>query len=138
MSYFCFEAEKRIEHERPREGASRPLAVRGGGRRASEQIRSIESMLAYEQGDYICEVRRREAARQNLSISAKKSAFVRMRIFLSRPQAWHRRSQARYSVASLLTSPREVRCISSAPAGLYLITRQRAFSCGLMISRPSV
>ena len=26
-----------------------------------------------------------------------------------------------------ISSPREVRCISSAPAGLYLITRQRAF-----------
>ena len=34
-------------------------------------------------------------------------------IFLSKPQVWYRRSQARYSVASLLTSPREVRCISS-------------------------
>ena len=36
---------------------------------------------------------------------------------LSKPQAWYRRSQARYSVASLLTSPREVRRISSAPWG---------------------
>ena len=31
-----------------------------------------------------------------------------------------------------ISSPREVRCISSAPLGLYLITRQRVFSCGLM------
>ena len=32
---------------------------------------------AHEQGDYICEVRRREAARENLSFSArKKHTFV--------------------------------------------------------------
>ena len=54
---------RRIEHERPREGTSLPLAVRGGGRRVSEQI-------------YSCEVRRREAARQNLSISAKEKALL--------------------------------------------------------------
>ena len=32
-----------------------------------------------------------------------------------------------------ITSPRKVRCISSAPQGLHLITRQRVFSCSLMI-----
>ena len=37
--------------------------------------------------------------------------------FLSKSQTWHRRSQARYSVASLLTSPHEVWWISSAPYG---------------------
>ena len=36
-----------------------------------------------------------------------------------------------------ISSPREVRCISSAPLGLYLITRQRAFPCGLMIYNAS-
>ena len=41
-------------------------------RRASEQTRSIETDR--EQGDYVCEVRRREAARQNLSISANRKA----------------------------------------------------------------
>ena len=39
--------------------------------------------------------------------------------FLSKPQAWYRRSQARYSVASLLTSTHEVRCISSARRAGY-------------------
>ena len=34
-----------------------------------------------------------------------------------------------------ISSPREARCISSAPAGLYLITRQRVSACGLMIYR---
>ena len=61
--------------------------------------------------------------------------YQKLFLFLSKPQAWYRRSQAHYSVASLLTSPREVRCISSAPMGLYLITRQRASPCGLMIYR---
>ena len=32
-----------------------------------------------------------------------------------------------------ISSPREAWCISSASLGLYLITRQRVFSCGLMI-----
>ena len=36
-----------------------------------------------------------------------------------------------------ISSPREVRCISSAPSGLYFITRQRVFSCGLMICNAS-
>ena len=31
-----------------------------------------------------------------------------------------------------ISSPHNVRCISSAPLGLYLITRQRASYCGLM------
>ena len=34
-----------------------------------------------------------------------------------------------------ISSPCEVRCISSAPMGVYLITRQRASPCGLMIYR---
>ena len=36
-----------------------------------------------------------------------------------------------------ISSPREVRCISSAPSGLYIITRQRASPCGLMIYNTS-
>ena len=32
-----------------------------------------------------------------------------------------------------ISSTHEVRCISSAPVGLYIITRQRVFPCGLMI-----
>ena len=36
-----------------------------------------------------------------------------------------------------ISSPREVRRISSAPLGLYLITRQRASTCGLMIYNTS-
>ena len=49
-------------------------------------------------------------------------------------QAWYRRSQACYSVAPLLTSPHNVRWISSARLGLYLITEKREFPCGLMRS----
>ena len=50
----------------------------------------------------------------------KASAFG---IFLSKPQAWY-----------IITTQS---WISSAPAGLYLITRQRVFSCGLMIYNAS-
>ena len=60
---FFFWRRKRFEHERPREGTSLPLAVRGGGRRVSEQI-------------YICEVRRREAAGRDLSVSSPHSSFL--------------------------------------------------------------
>ena len=37
----------------------------------------------------------------------------------NKPSVWYRRSQARYSVASLLTSTHEVRCISSARRAGY-------------------
>ena len=46
----------------------------------SEQTRSIETDR--EQGDYVCEVRSREAARQNLSISAKKEQVEQTCSFL--------------------------------------------------------
>ena len=56
----------------------------------------------------------------NPTISTNKNrTFVYRQMFcfcLSKPQAWYRRSQARYSVASLLTSPHEVRRISSRSA----------------------
>ena len=45
------------------------------------------------------------------------------RIFLSKPQAWHIIATQSW--------------ISSAPTGLYLITRQRASTCGLMIFNTS-
>ena len=60
---FFFWRRKRFEHERPREGTSLLLAVRGGGRRVSEQI-------------YICEVRRRVAAGRDLSVSSPHSSFL--------------------------------------------------------------
>ena len=57
----------------------------------------------------------------NPSLSAKKEVtfvYQKLLLFLSKPQAWH-----------IITTQS---CISSAPLGLYLITRQRASSCGLM------
>ena len=45
-----------------------------------------------------------------------------MRIFLSKPQAWH-----------IITARSAVHIIKGGSPPLYLITRQRAFPCGLMI-----
>ena len=45
---------------------------------------------------------------------------------LSKPQAWH-----------IITARSVVHIIKGGKPPLYLITRQRAFSCGLMISSPT-
>ena len=45
-----------------------------------------------------------------------------MRIFLSKPQAWH-----------IIAARSAVHIIKGGSPPLYLITRQRAFPCGLMI-----
>ena len=48
------------------------------------------------------------------------------RIFLSKPQAWH-----------IITARSEVYIIKGGSPPLYLITRQRASTYGLMISSPT-
>jgi hypothetical protein len=45
---------------------------------------------------------------------------------LSKPQAWH-----------IIAAQRAVYIIKGGSPPLYLITRQRASSCGLMISSPT-
>ena len=69
---------------------------------------------------------RRESS--NLSFSAKKEVtfvYQKLLLFLSKPQAWYiiRRKSVYHQ---------------GRVAPLYLITRQRASTCGLMISRPLV
>ena len=61
--FFRWRIRKRFEHERPREGRTRPPPVADKGSVRSEQIRSSLVCMAHEQSDYICDVRRREAAR---------------------------------------------------------------------------
>ena len=63
---------------------------------------------------------RRVSGSSPLSSTKKKVPFVDRQkgLFLSKPQAWH-----------IITTQS---CISSAPLGLYIITRQRASSCGLL------
>ena len=70
--FFCWRKRGDLNTSaRERERAER-RRWRKKRRRASEQTRSIETDR--EQGDYVCEVRRREVARQNLSISANRKS----------------------------------------------------------------
>ena len=68
-----------------------------------------------------CPERSEDVVTNPPSPTNKKGTFVYQKFLfcLSKPQAWH-----------IITTQS---CISSAPLGLYLITRQRVFSCGLMI-----
>ena len=58
--------------------------------------------------------------------SKKEVTFVyqKLLLFLSKPQAWH-----------IIAAQRAVHIIKVGKPTLYLITRQRAFPCGLMIYR---
>ncbi len=60
--------------------------------------------------------------------AAKKSSFFGTRIFLSKPQAWH-------IIECITRLRRDIHSyiIRGGKPPLYLITRQRAFPCGLMI-----
>ena len=60
---------------------------------------------------------------ESLHLRQKIRQVSTCRIFLSKPQAWHIIATQSW--------------ISSAPMGLYLITRQRASTCGLMIYNTS-
>ena len=54
-------------------------------------------------------------------VSTKKYSFFGTSIFLSKPQAWH-----------IIAARSAVHIIKVGKPTLYLITRQRAFPCGLM------
>ena len=63
----------------------------------------------------------------NLAASAKKEVtfvYQKLLLFLSKPQAWH-----------IIAARSAVHIIKVGKPTLYLITRQRAFPCGLMIYR---
>ena len=83
--------------------------------------RRSTSSLVRRRARESCEIERKRYLWEYPTIFTKKEVtfvYQKLLLFLSKPQAWH-----------IITTQS---CISSAPLGLYLITRQRASSCGLM------
>ena len=125
---------ERFERERRRRGRekNRPLAVRGKGRffewQPPRERNRANICKANSEGGENGWRQRCDAALvrlEDLSISAnKKGTFVYQKFLfcLSKPQAWH-----------IIAARSAVHIIKGGKPPLYLITRQRASTCGLMI-----